>query len=137
MAKAEQIKALIRCHAEGDDARFYAVAMQVAAQAARSGHGNFAQELRNLVDDAKARAKRVSSARPPRPIPFAQPRGELAELLTVSYPKTRLADMALEQRLQKRLERVIREHASGSACARTASRHSANSCSSVLQVPAR
>lgn len=29
MAKAEHIKALIRCHAEGDDTRFYAVAMQV------------------------------------------------------------------------------------------------------------
>ena len=45
MAKADQIKALIRSHAEGDDARFYAIAMQVAAQAARSGHGKFAQEL--------------------------------------------------------------------------------------------
>jgi len=27
MAKADQIKALIRHHAEGDDARFYTVAM--------------------------------------------------------------------------------------------------------------
>lgn len=32
MAKAEQIKALFRCHAEGDETRC-AVAMQVAAQA--------------------------------------------------------------------------------------------------------
>ena len=39
MASGEQVKALIRSHAEGDDARFYSVAMQVAAQAARSGHG--------------------------------------------------------------------------------------------------
>jgi len=31
MAKADQIKALIRSHAEGDDSRFYAIAMQVAA----------------------------------------------------------------------------------------------------------
>ena len=38
MAKADQIKALIRSHAEGDDPRFYAIAMQVAAQAVRSGH---------------------------------------------------------------------------------------------------
>ena len=41
MAKADQIKALIRHHAEGDDARFYTVAMQVAAQAPRSGHGDY------------------------------------------------------------------------------------------------
>ena len=65
MANAEQIKALIRSHGEGDESRFYAIAMQVAAQAARSGHGKFAQELRELVDEAKARAKGAESARSP------------------------------------------------------------------------
>lgn len=109
MAKADQIKALIRCHAEGDDARFYAVAMQVAAQAARSGHGNFAQELRDLVDKAKIRAKDRSSFRAPGPVPLAQPRGDLAGLLTVVYPKTRLSDMALSESLSERLDRVMRE----------------------------
>ncbi len=110
MAKAEQIKALRRCHAERDDTRFYAVSMQVAAQTARSGHGNFAQELRSLVDDAKARAKKsVAGTRPPRPMPLAQPRGELAGLLTVTYPKTQVADMALDQGLHGKLSRVIRE----------------------------
>lgn len=109
MAKADQIKALIRCHAEGDDTRFYAVAMQVAAQAARSGHGNFAQELRDLVDKAKTQSKAAASSRAPRPVPLAQPRGELAGLLTVGYPKTRLADMALSEGLAERLGRVIRE----------------------------
>ena len=63
MATADQVKALIRCHADGDDARFYAIAMQVAAQAARSGHGKFAQELREMVDQVKARAKTVEPAR--------------------------------------------------------------------------
>lgn len=108
MAKADQIKALIRCHAEGDDTRFYAVAMQVAAQAARAGHGNFAQELRELVDKAKVRSK-AESSRAARPVPLTQPRGELAGLLTVGYPKTRLADMALGGGLADRLGRVIRE----------------------------
>lgn len=109
MAKADQIKALIRSHAEGDDVRFYAVAIQVAAQAARNGHGKFAQELRDLVDRAKERAKSAQVAPGPKPIPMAQPRGELAGLLTVGYPKTRLADMALEGELYKRLERVLIE----------------------------
>ena len=54
MATADQVKALIRSHADGDDTRFYAIAMQVAAQAARSGHGKFAQELRDLVDQVDA-----------------------------------------------------------------------------------
>ena len=51
MANAEQMKALIRSHADGDNTRFYAVAIQVAAHAARSGHNRFAQELRELVDE--------------------------------------------------------------------------------------
>jgi SpoVK/Ycf46/Vps4 family AAA+-type ATPase len=109
MAKAEQIKALIRSHVEGDDTRFYAVAMQVAAQAARSGHGTFARELRKLIDEAKSHARAVEPERGPRPVPLARPRGELAGLLTVSYPKTRLAEMSLGEGLQARLARVILE----------------------------
>lgn len=109
MAKADQIKALIRSHAEGDDTRFYAVAMQVAAQAARSGHGRFAQELRELVDRAKERAKAAAASHSPKPIPMVQPRGELAGLFTVGYPKTRVADMALEDDLHQRIDRVLLE----------------------------
>lgn len=109
MATADQVKALIRSHAEGDDTRFYAIAMQVAAQAARSGHGKFAQELRELVDQVKARASAVAPTSGPKPVPLAQPRGELAGLLTVGYPKTRLADMALTEPLRARLDRVLVE----------------------------
>lgn len=109
MATADQVKALIRSHAEGDDARFYAIAMQVAAHAARSGHGKFAQELRELVDQVKARAKATERMRGPKPVPLTQPRGELAGLLTVGYPKTRVADMALPEVLGARLERVLTE----------------------------
>lgn len=109
MATAEQVKALIRSHAEGDDMRFYAIAMQVAAQAARSGHGKFAQELRELVDHVKARAKAFEPTRGPKPVPLAQPRGELAGLLSVGYPKTRIADMALPEMLRARLERLLTE----------------------------
>lgn len=109
MATADQVKALIRSHADGDDTRFYAIAMQVAAQAARSGHGKFAQELRELVDRVRAASKASDQTRGPRPIPMAQPRGELAGILTVGYPKTRLADMALTHALRVRLDRVLTE----------------------------
>ncbi|MEZ4251823.1 MAG: ATP-binding protein [Polyangiales bacterium] len=109
MAKADQIKALIRCHAEGDDTRFYAVAMQVAAQAARAGQGNFAQELRDLVDQAKAQAKSGSASGAPRPVPLALPRGARAGLLAVGSPTTRINDMALGGALAERLHRVVRE----------------------------
>jgi SpoVK/Ycf46/Vps4 family AAA+-type ATPase len=109
MANADHIKALVKSHADGDDTRFYAIAMQVAAQAARSGHGKFAQELRELVDQVKARAKATLPARGGKPVPLAQPRGELVGLLTVGYPKTRVADMALPEVLGTRLDRVLTE----------------------------
>ena len=109
MANAEQVKALIRSHADGDDARFYAVAMQVAAQAARSGHGRLAHDLRDAVDQAKTKANGADSLRSRRVTPLAQPRGELAGLMTVGYPKLRLPDLTLDSALRDRLDRVIIE----------------------------
>ena len=43
MATNDQVKALVKSHADGDDPQFYAVAMQVAAKAARAGQSKFAQ----------------------------------------------------------------------------------------------
>jgi SpoVK/Ycf46/Vps4 family AAA+-type ATPase len=103
---ADQVKALIASLSEGDEAQFYSVAMQIAAHEARSGHGKFAEELRALIDKAKSRSQLPSKG----PIPLARPRGEVADLLTVSYPSTRLSDMVLGESLRKKLDRVIREH---------------------------
>lgn len=109
MATADHLKALIRSHAEGDDERFFAIALQVAAQAARQGHTKFAQELRDLVDQAKARPKAVSTGQRTRPVPIVQPRGELAGLLTAAFPKTRLSEMALDEPIRSRIDRVLLE----------------------------
>ena len=54
MASGEQLKALLKSHADGDDDRFFSVAMQVAAHEARRGHGRLAEELRTLIDRAKS-----------------------------------------------------------------------------------
>ena len=54
--------------------------------------------------------KATERARGPKPVPLAQPRGELAGLLTVGYPKTRVSDMvAAADTLRTRLERVLTE----------------------------
>ncbi len=105
MATADQVKALVRSHAEGDDTQFYAVAMQVAARAARSGQGRFGQELKQLIDEVR---KRKPTSRG-KLVPVTQPRGELAGLLSAGYPSTRLADMVLEPHVRERLDRVITE----------------------------
>lgn len=107
MASADQLKALLKSHLEGDDERFYSVAMQVAAQEAKVGHGKLAEELRALVDQAKAR--RSPGQANDKLVPIGRPRGELANLLSVCYPKVRLADMVLNTELSQQLERIIRE----------------------------
>ena len=108
MPSNEQIKALLASHAEGDEAQFYSIAMQIAAGEARLGHGKAAEELRSLIDKAKSRTSVASKS----PIPLARPRGELADVLSVSYPKITLADMVLSKSIAAKLGRVIREHKS-------------------------
>lgn len=108
MASAEQMKALLKSHIDGDEAHFYAVAMQVAAHEAKVGHSKIAHELRELIDAAKAHKQPLHDIR--RAVPIAQPRGELSALLSVSYPKLRLPDMILDENIHDRLVRIIKEH---------------------------
>ena len=103
MASAEQIKALLKSHIDGEDDRFFSVAMQVAAHEARLGHGKLAAELRSMIDEAKGRRGAGS------PVPIGRPRGELANLLEASYPKARLSEMILHDVLADQIRRVIRE----------------------------
>ena len=107
MATSDQLKALVKSHGEGDDAQFYSVAMQVAAKAARAGQSRFAQDLRDLVDELRrggAARLRVAPI-----VPVVQPRGELASLLTVSYPQARLPDLVLSPLLGERLRQILLE----------------------------
>ena len=102
-ASADHIKALVRSHAEGDDAQFYAVAMQVAARAARQGHHRIAAELKELVDAAgeKAPTAAVTS--------IARPKGELADLVTASFPEVGLRDLVAPEDVRSSIEQVIHE----------------------------
>ncbi|POP52595.1 AAA family ATPase [Zhongshania marina] len=110
MASADQLKALLQSHLEGDENRFYSVAMQVAAHEAKRGHGKLAEELRALVDQAKSRRSVVPGGMPDsKAVPISKPRGELANLLSVSYPKSRLGNMVLNNELALQLERIILE----------------------------
>lgn len=107
MATNDQVKALVKSHADGDDPQFYAVAMQVAAKAARAGQSKFAQELRDLVNELREHTEnrtRVASI-----VPFAQPKGELGALLNVSYPEARVGDLVLAEKLSDRLSHVLLE----------------------------
>lgn len=106
MASAEQLKALLQSHLEGDEAQFYSIAMQLAAHEAKLGHGKVAKELRDLIDMAKEQGPRDQN----QPILLVKPRGELSGLLSVTYPKLRLGDMILSPYIARRLQRLIKEH---------------------------
>jgi SpoVK/Ycf46/Vps4 family AAA+-type ATPase len=107
MATAEQLKALLKSHSEGNGDHFVSVALQIAAHAARTGKGQLAQDLRDLVDEIK---RKQSAGKIGGAVPIARPTGELAGLLAVTYPKTRFAEMVLAPDTRRLLERVIREY---------------------------
>ncbi|NKC14157.1 MAG: AAA family ATPase [Gammaproteobacteria bacterium] len=107
MAVSNHLKALLRSYCDGDEERFYSVAMQLAAHEAKIGHGKLAEELRDLIDRAKSR--RAPMKGQDKAVPIGQPRGELAGLLNASFPKNRLAEMVLDDHLAFQLKRVIRE----------------------------
>lgn len=106
MANGDQLKALLRSFVDSDDRHFYSVAMQIAAHEAKQGHGKLAEEMRELIDAAKARRNAGSAD---HAIPIARPKGELSSLLSVSYPSKRLADMVLSDGLLASLQQVLKE----------------------------
>lgn len=107
MATGTQLKALLKSLEEGDEERLYSIGLQMAAHEARLGHGKLASEIRELLDAIRTR-HRIAPSR--APIPLVQPKGELAGILSVSYPDVRLADMILAPETEARLHRVLVEH---------------------------
>lgn len=107
MSTARHILALLRSHVEGEEQQFYSAALQMAAHEARQGHGKLAQEIRELIDKAKERKSVIETKF--APIPLVQPKGDLANLVSVRYPDTRLSDMILTSDLDYRLKRVLTE----------------------------
>ncbi len=107
VANAEQLKALLRSHATGDDEQFRAVAMQIAAHSARQGNGRLAEELRDLIDKIRHVQQPVS---PARAVPIARPAGELAGLVSANYPDTKLSDMVLDSTVFLHLTDVVHQY---------------------------
>jgi SpoVK/Ycf46/Vps4 family AAA+-type ATPase len=106
MAAADQIKGLIKSFTEGDDDRFYATAMQIAASEARKGHRTIAEELKKLIDAAKKdRKTQVAIKR----LPVNAAQKELNDLLELIQPKVGLKDMVLDKNIRHKIQRVLDE----------------------------
>ena len=90
-----------------NDEWFYSVALQLAADSARQGHNNLAKELKSIIDEGKSKPELLYQEN--TTISINQPRGDLAGLLSISYPKTLINDMVLSEEINKRIQRIIIE----------------------------
>lgn len=107
MATAEQIKALLRSHADRDDQRFYSIALQVAANEARQGHNKLASDIKALVEKSQKDSS-LGVASKPTPL-TQQPNGDLKGLLELTQPTVRLNELVLSEEIRGRLDQVILE----------------------------
>lgn len=107
MPSAKQIIALVKSHVQGDDERFFSLALQLAASEARLGHYGVAEELKKLLDQARdsRKPKLVTKG----PIPVTRVASEFAGLMAADYPHIRLAHMILERSLEERLRKIVYE----------------------------
>lgn len=107
MATAQQLKSLLQSYSEADGEMFVSVALQIAAHEARAGKGNLASEIKRLVDEIKVkhRQAKVGGA-----VPISRPDGDLASLLSATYPRTRLSEMVLGNEQRSSLELVLHEY---------------------------
>jgi MoxR-like ATPase len=106
MASAQQLIGLIKSHAEGDEDRFFDLAMQLAAAEAQKGHKRLSEQLRQWAEASKTPPNRNNHF---KPTPLAAPRGDLAGLLSASYPTTRLSDVILPTHLGDELAHIVVE----------------------------
>lgn len=105
MANSDQIKALIKSHSERDDKRFYAVALQVAASAAKSGHHKLATELKELLSELKSKGVK-GEGEVYRILPKNR---EIEGLFSIKNPEIRKNDMVLTEEVSEKFNRIILE----------------------------
>ncbi len=108
MAVSEQIKSLIKSFGDGDDARFFASAMQIAASEARQGHSTFAQELKKLIDDARKNRSSIQFEQG-KVVNMSPSRREVNELIEVFNSRINLSNMVLDPAVKNRLTKLVAE----------------------------
>ncbi|GIK49277.1 MAG: ATP-binding protein [Hyphomonadaceae bacterium] len=109
MASAQQLIGLVKSHAEGDEARFYDLAIQLAAAEEQKGHKRLAADLRRWAESIEGRDVKPRTPEPQKVSPLAAPRGDLAEVLAATYPRERMNELVLAGDIQGELNEVIVE----------------------------
>lgn len=103
MATAKQLIGLLKSHVEGNEERFFDLALQLASSEEQKGHTRLAEQLRQWVE-AGQKPKAQSA-----PAMMAKPRGELASIIGAAYPETRLNDLILPESVSSELLQLVTE----------------------------
>ena len=110
MASAQQLIGLVKSHAEGDEARFYDLAIQLAAAEEQKGHKRLAADLRRWAESIEGRDVKPRVPEANKVSPLAAPRGGLAEILAATYPRERISELVLGADVLAELNEVILEN---------------------------
>lgn len=118
--KADILKRLLQTHVDGDEQGFRKAALQLAATEGNAGHTRIAEELRAIISQMPVPAGAGVAAVPGgspgvarrggASIDIAEPRGDLAGLLTGGYRTERRQDIVLLPSTGERIERILREY---------------------------
>ena len=104
MATAKQLIGLLKSHVEGNEERFFDLALQLASAEEQKGHTRLAEQLRQWVDAGQVPKPKFSA-----PTPIARPKGELGSIIGTAYPETKLNDLILPDTISSELLQLVTE----------------------------
>ncbi len=99
MAKADQIKNLIKLHFEGQNERFITIALQIAAHEAKLGHSKLANDIKRIIDNSKSHKPKL------KPL-----NGDLQSLILEIEHIERFSDLIVSNNISERIQRIITEY---------------------------
>lgn len=100
---SNHIASLVDSFGEENEAGFYTVALQIAARESRQGHHALAANIIKAVENAKQKKSENNV------VNLVQPRGELGDLLTVSYPNKGINQLILSEITRSKIVAILEE----------------------------
>lgn len=97
MAKADQIKRLIKTHYDGNEEQFKISVLQIAANEAKLGHTKLAQELKEMALNGHTKKANIINI-------------NNNPMFLVSTPHLRIMDLVVADELRLRIERILNEY---------------------------
>src|ERR1039457_5267888 len=95
MAQGKYLTALIRAHMLGDDKSFRQLAIQLAADEAKSGHAKLAVSIRDLLESKQNGSSGQHTGRITPSLNGSTYKSDLSSLLHASFRAAQLTDIIL------------------------------------------